>query len=658
MNLSKGTFTDLRTIRVYSDKVAYQAQTNFEASRSSEPLFSMAHVELTIGSKWVVNDRVYVIDGVNGHSIHLICGQEVADYTQSAFLSLVSEGKVEPLTAVKEAVQSDEAAEIMRSASPAARQEANRRFNILNNPSGEEAQSIADRTLRDWQQAFQKAEARYGSGYIGLLPRTYQRGNRTPRYPREIVEIAEEIITEHYETVVQPNAWQTYGIFRNRCEEAGFALIPSSKWFNGVVNNRDAYAKMKARRGRRAAYALKPRDPSKPHEDPACYPMAVVQLDHTLLDIELLCSTTGVNLGRPWISLMIDVFSRRVMAFVVSFDAPSSRSCMLLLRECVKRWGRLPATLYVDNGKEFHSVHFETLAARYHCTIKWRPPASARHGALIERYFGVLNSELINNLSGNTQIMKCVRQVTSAVNPKGHAVWTLERLCNLLVVYCHEIYDTRPHSSLGVSPADKFTRGLEDGGVRTNRQIVYDENFRIETLPTTPRGKAKVQPGRGVKVHSRYFYAPELRSTKLEGSTLPVRFDPYDAGTAYVFGNNHWIECRSEFYHQFRGRSEKEVMAASEELRRRTTVTGARRPANAGELARFIQSVKPEEMASRQRLKDMAMKAISIDVAAEPDVERPDKLHEDPSNVVGNPEDGTAGNASDSASDYVEYDVV
>jgi putative transposase len=115
---------------------------------------------------------------------------------------------------------------------------------------------------------------------------------------------------------------------------------------------------------------------------------------------------------------------------------------MMVLRECVRRNGRLPQMLVVDGGAEFRSVYFDLLLARYECTKKVRPGSKTRFGSVCERLFGTTNTQFVHNLRGNTQIMRAVRQVTKAVNPKASAVWTLAQL----------------HESLCESPTRCMTR--------------------------------------------------------------------------------------------------------------------------------------------------------------------------------------------------------
>ena len=102
-------------------------------------------------------------------------------------------------------------------------------------------------------------------------------------------------------------------------------------------------------------------------------PFEIGHIDHTELDVELVCSRTDHNLGRPWATFLVDAYSRRLLAVYLTFDPPSYRSCLMALRICVKRHGRLPQIVVLDNGTEFHSVYFETLLATFECTKKQRP---------------------------------------------------------------------------------------------------------------------------------------------------------------------------------------------------------------------------------------------------------------------------------------------
>ena len=135
--------------------------------------------------------------------------------------------------------------------------------------------------------------------------------------------------------------------------------------------------------------------------------MVDIQLVSSLLSLAT-CNTSSaltqsdINLGRCWATVMVDSYSKRILAVYFSFEEPSHRSCMMVIRICVQRWLRLPQTIITDNGKEFHSIYFKQLLAYYRCTQKYRPPGEPRYGNPVERIFGTTNTLWIHELRGNS----------------------------------------------------------------------------------------------------------------------------------------------------------------------------------------------------------------------------------------------------------------
>jgi transposase InsO family protein len=487
-----------------------------------------------------------------------------------------------------------------------------------------------------WKKAFQHepsgtgytdtrhAEALQGDGYLGLLPRFHDCGNRNSRLPEKTRALMLDIIGTDYETLKQKRKFHVYGALIRTCESEG-TVAPSYKTFSLAINRRLQSDLVLNRRGRRAAYQVEPpylelRLTTPRHGD---RPFHICHIDHTELDVEILCSSTGRNLGRPWLTIFMDAFSRRLLSFFLSFDPPSYRSCMMVLRECVRRHGRLPQILVVDGGTEFGSVYFETLLARYECTKKTRPPAKPRFGSICERLFGT-STQLIYSMAGNTQINKNVRQVTTSVDPKNHAVWTLESLHHRLCEWAYEFYDTTMHPALGQSPRDCFALGLQRSGNRIHRHIPYDDEFRMMTLPTTAKGTAMVNSGKGVKINHLHYWSTAFRNPAIERTSLPVRYDPYDASTAYAYVGNRWISCYSELFPSFRGRSEREMMIAAAELRKRSQDHSREFQLTARRLADFVASVEAEESLLIQRLQDAAARRIRLVDGASDDLSTQD----------------------------------
>jgi len=468
---------------------------------------------------------------------------------------------------------------------------------------------VSPRTLRRWVAAYRNAEHTLGCGYLGLLPRTTQRGNRAHKLPENTRALMAEFIEKDYEALKQKTKTASWLALSLACESQGVA-IPSYKTFSLAIRHRPCFTLVLKRSGPRAAYRHEafhwelelttPRHGDRPFE--------IGHIDHTELDVECVCSLTGRVLGRPWMTLLTDAFSRRILACYLTFDSPSYRSCMMVLRECVRRLNRLPQSLVVDGGCEFRSTYFETLLARYECTKKTRPPAKACFGSVCERLFGTANTQFLYNLRGNTQLTRNVRLVTKGVDPKRLAVWSFEDLHARLTEYFYEVYDSRDHPALGQTPREAYEAGLAQSGQRLHRLIPYDREFLIYTLPAPGRETAKVIPGRGVKVRYLYYWCDLFRDPLVEKTRVPVRYDPFDAGSAFAFVQNRWAECHSEYYAVFAGRSEREVMLASQELRKRRQNYAQRFSLTARKLAEFLQSVEAEEKLLVQRLSDQEVR--------------------------------------------------
>lgn len=447
-----------------------------------------------------------------------------------------------------------------------------------------------------WLKRHKEAESKYGSGFLGLIDRKRERGNRNDKLPAEVYKLIEQCIDEIYLDIRKPKIKPAYGTFRNKCEEAG---VPAASYKSFCIQIRkiDEKKRVLEREGPRAAYQVDikyweltqttPRHGDRPFE--------ISHIDHTELDIQIVDSKTFKPLARPWLTLMVDAYSRRILAYFLTFEPPSYRSCMMVLRECVRRFNRLPQTIVVDGGKEFKSKYFESFLAHHVITKKDRPPKQGRFGSVMERLFGTTNTQFIYNLRGNTQIMKNVRQATKSVNPENHAIWTLSKLAERLEEFLFEVYDTTEHPALGESPRDCFTSGIALFGSRPARFISYDRSFELGSLPSTPRGVAKVIPSRGVKINNVFYRCEAFRSPLVANTEVYVLYDPFNVGIAYAFVTGEWVRCTSEYFEQLNGLTEYELKWVSEELSKRRKNHNANFNVTAQKIAEFVEENRRQE---------------------------------------------------------------
>ncbi|MCK8488275.1 Mu transposase C-terminal domain-containing protein [Paenibacillus sp. MBLB2552] len=610
-DLNRVRITQIDRARIFPDKEMAQAYSFLDEDVGAGSI-PITKVEVCPGNTIQWDGRAHIILNDGETSISLLAqeGQKQIDLPRESFMTLVQKGKIKGLS-ISQTKKKQEVIEKLKSASKEDLAAANDRYQkikpILDGyriPYGD----VPERTLRYWVSKYKNAEHLFGYGYVGLL-RDGKPGNYVRRFSKELIELMNTFIEDKYETVVNRNASTVWKMLVTECEERGYHA-PSLTSFLKEIKKRLQYDITLKREGRKVAYALEPNYlelflTTPRHGD---YPFEICHLDHTQLDIELKCSKTQKNLGKPWVTFLVDAFTRRILAIYLTFDEPGYRSNMMVLRECVRRHSRLPKHIVVDGGKEFGSTYFETLLALYNVGKSLRK-GKPKHGSVIERLFGTNNTMFIDNLLGNTQLMKNVRQVTAAVNPKYKAVWTFGRFLDRLKEFAYEVYDTIEHPALGRTPRDEFLNGIAISGERTSTYVAYDEVFYMLTLPTTKKGTAKLDPSKGIKINHIYYWSESLLDPEFAGRQVPVRYDPFNMGVAYAYIRNTWIYMNSEYYSVFVDRTEKEVQQALEELKRRMRLRGEEVYISASKLANFLKSVEAEEALLLQRLRDSEMRS-------------------------------------------------
>ena len=148
----------------------------------------------------------------------------------------------------------------------------------------------------------------------------------------------------------------------------------------------------------------------------ATEPLSLVQIDHTLVDVIIVDELQRQPMGRPWLTLVVDVAPRAVLGFYLSLNAPSSLSVAMALSHAVlpkaeylakqkveASWPMhgLPRTLQVDNAMEFHAQNLIRGCRQYGIELVYRPPAHPHFGGHIERLIGTLMGE-VHLLPGTT----------------------------------------------------------------------------------------------------------------------------------------------------------------------------------------------------------------------------------------------------------------
>lgn len=454
---------------------------------------------------------------------------------------------------------------------------------------------VCDRTTRRWQARQTEAQLCGGHEILALVPKTKARGNHSARLTEEQERILSDIIDTHWRTTNACNYKSCHRHLMVACDEAGIPA-PSYPTLIARIKHAETDRDLRTRHGKRMAYQMGGFVDALYHDTPVhgSRPFQYVHIDHTQLDIELIDSRTGKPLGKPWLSIAIDAWSRRIVAIYLSFDAPSYQSTMMVIRDMVRRHGRLPEFLVLDNGADFRSTALDSFLSVMNVHPRFRPSGNPRHGAVMERIFGRVNTEYVHNLSGNTKATKNVRMVSGKHLPKNFAEWTLESMYYGLEHWAFEYYEQEVHPALDCTPREAFMRGLQACGSRPQRQILFNRDFLIATCPPVDRaGVRRIDKQRGVKVNELLYWAPEFRDPRIAGQSVPVRHDPWDAASVYVWINDHWVQATCRNLAGLRQLTDKERATLTEEYLQRGGVP-LHDDRTKQRLREFIQVFTPE----------------------------------------------------------------
>ncbi len=447
-----------------------------------------------------------------------------------------------------------------------------------------------------------------------LLPRKRGRRRGENRLPDDVESIINEVIEAVYLTRQRAPAQKVVLEVRRRCLEMGLQP-PHANTIRARVAAIHPRERLK-RRGRRkeAEERYAPAPGSFPGAD---YPFAYVQIDHTPVDVVLVDDQYRQPIGRPWVTLAMDVFSRMVAGLYVSFDAPSETSVAMCVAHAVlpkdewlARLGLedlewpvygLMDTIHVDNGAEFRSSTFRDACALHGINLEYRPVRQPRFGGHIERLLGTLLKE-IHDLPGTT--FSSIKE-RGEYQPDKHAVMTLKEFEAWLATLICKVYHLRIHSGIGMPPLKKWETGLFGDGRETGRGLPKIPGDRVAfLLDFLPRFRRTIQPD-GVTIEGLAYYADVLRpwigapdpDNPKSKRKFTFRRDPRDISVVWFFDPDLRQYFRVPFanqalppmsvweYRQARDRAreegmkavdERRVLEALEELRERTRESAAR----------------------------------------------------------------------------------
>ena len=250
----------------------------------------------------------------------------------------------------------------------------------------------------------------------------------------------------------------------------------------------------------------------------------IFQCDHTNLDI-LLVDIEGNEIGRPFITTVIESNSGCIGGFHISFKKPGSHEVALALRHAFlpkeygeeyklqKKWevSGIPQYFVTDRAKEFKSNHLKQIAAQLGSELRLR--SYPQQGGLVERPFGTINTEFLESLPGYTGSNVQKRPQ----NAEQEACYLLDEFERAFVRYIVDNFNQSPYPR-----AKNQTRVSRwESMLLEPLEKIDERKLDICLLKSTQR---KLQRKGQIQFANLIYQGECLRSCQSENITL--RYDP------------------------------------------------------------------------------------------------------------------------------------
>lgn len=404
-------------------------------------------------------------------------------------------------------------------------------------------------TLYRWIQKYRSLGV-----VAALVPRKrgWRQGNT--RISQHVEAVITKVIEDVYMTSQRSTAQKVIREVVRRCKAAG--LEPPNGTTVRVRIQRVSEKKRLMARGYKelAANKFTPTPGSFPG---ASFPLSVVQIDHTPADLMLVDEVHRKPIGRPWITLAIDVFSRMVTGYYLSFDPPSETSVAMCVAHSIlpkeewlaahdveARWDvwGVMTKVHTDNGSDFRSDNFQKACLAHDIVHEFRPVKRPRYGGHIERLLGTFMSEL-HDLPGTT--FSNIKEREDYDSEK-QAVMTKSEFERWLVTLICKFYHQRPHASLGMPPVKMWEIGIfGNSGVQGTGLPARVTNRMALMLDFLPAFHRTLQPY-GVAIDGLRYYAdvlrPHINATDPKNPKLKRKFifrrDPRDISVIWFYDSD------------------------------------------------------------------------------------------------------------------------
>lgn len=380
-----------------------------------------------------------------------------------------------------------------------------------------------------------------------LLPGRSSGGKGVSRISPDVSKVIAGVLEELYLTRQKRSEASVVREIWMRCKESGYA-IPARNTIRARIRAIDPLLVAKKRHGQDAARTLTAAAGKTPE---SAGPLDVVQMDHTPMDVIVVDELSREPIGRPYLTLAIDTFSRCIVGMLLTLEAPSATSVGLCLAHTVTdktawlaRLGLVdmtwpmhgkPVLIFLDNASEFKSEALKRGCEQHGIKRDYRPKGQPHFGGIIERVIGTA-MKMAHELPGTTFSNTMER---GKYNSEAAATLTLQELEKWLTLAIG-VYHESVHSSLMEPPAACWRKSLQSCKIYT---VKNEKSFLIDFLPVVYREVTRI----GFLIDHITYFADILKpwiARRRDLNKFIIRRDPRDLSRIWVLDpeSKHYLE--------------------------------------------------------------------------------------------------------------------